>query len=228
MRTFSFFSILMLYAGLGPLVQAAPVMVAGLRETAETYSLFYIDPKKLRGGLSVAQEQALLTEQLTALTPPLKPCFSSGNLNITNLRCGSGTTQMQLGSGEIYSYNLESLLLAVPITLDRGVTPIWFANFLAPDETIPGDNLGRVARIHFTGRMAQFGMLVDPGINGSLSNIQFIVNGQALPPKPMNPGAAQFVGVEDKQGFTDITIIAGGATRAFVADKLAFLPLAKF
>jgi hypothetical protein len=228
MRTFTFFAVLTLYVGLSQGVQAAPVMVPALRSTADTYSLFYIDGARLRGGTSVAQEQAILTAQLAALTPPLKPCFATGDLNATNIRCGSGTTQMQLGISELFGYNLETLLTGVPITLDRGVRQLWFSNFLSPNGTIPGDAVGRLARIHFAGRMAQFGMLVDPGVNASLNSIQFIVNGQALPPQPLTSGVVQFVGVEDPQGFTDLTVIAGGVTRAFVADKLAFVPLANF
>lgn len=230
MRTFAFFAVLLFYVGLSLRVQASPIMIPALRSTADTYSLFYIDPKKLDSKLTVAQEQAILTSQLAALTPPLKPCFTTGNLNTTNIRCGTGTRQMQLGISEVFGYNLESLLAGQPepITLDKGVTPIWFANFQSPDLAIPGDSVGRIARIHFTGRMAQFGMQVDPGLNGSLNSIRFIVNGQVLPPASLTAGVIQFVGVEDPQGFTDLTIIAGGNTRAFVADKLAFVPLANF
>lgn len=228
MRTFTFFAIMTLYVCLGLQVQAAPTMITALRDTANTYSLFYIDGSRLKGGTSVAQEQAILIAQLTALTPPLRPCFASGDLNPTNIRCGSGTTQMQLGISELFGYSLETLLQSVPVALDRGVKQLWFSNFLSPNGTIPGDSVGRNARIHFTGRMAQFGMLVDPGLNASLTSIQFIVNGKALPPTPLAAGAVQFVGVEDPQGFTDLTIIAGGVTRSFVADKLAFVPLANF
>ncbi|MDD1620376.1 MAG: hypothetical protein LUQ11_02760 [Methylococcaceae bacterium] len=228
MRTFTFLAILILYAGLSLRVQAAPVMVPALRDTADTYTLFYIDPKRLDSGVSVAQEQAILTSQLAALSPPLKPCFAAGDLNPSNIRCGKGNTQMQLGTSEVFGYDLETLLIGAPITVARGVRELWFSNFMSPNGTIPGDSVGRLARIHFTGRMAQFGMLVDPGLNASLASIQFIVNGQALPPKPLTTGVVQFVGVEDPQGFTDLTIIAGGVTRAFVADKLAFVPLANF
>lgn len=228
MRTFTFFAILTLYVGLSLRVQAAPVMVPSLRSTANTYSLFYIDGSRLRGGISVAQEQVFITGQLAALTPPLKPCFASGDLNPTSIRCGTGTTQMQLGISEIFGYSLETLLQPAPIALDRGVKQLWFSNFLSPNGTMPGDSVGRNARIHFTGRMAQFGMLVDPGVFTSLSSIQFIVNGKALAPTPLTAGVVQFVGVEDTQGFTDLTIIAAGVTRSFVADQLAFVPLANF
>lgn len=228
MRPFSFIAALAFYAGLSQGVQAAPVMVPTLRSTADTYSLFYVDGTRLKGGSSVAQEQAFLTSQLLALSPVLKPCFTIGDLNPTNIRCGTGTSQMQLGTSELYGYNLETLLVGAPVALNRGVRQLWFSNFLAPNLTIPGDSVGRIARIHFTGRMAQFGMLVDPGLNASLNSLQFIVNGQALPPQQFTPGVVQFVGVEDKEGFTDLTIVAGGVTRAFVADKLAFVPLANF
>jgi hypothetical protein len=228
MRTFTFFAILILYAGLSLPVQAAPVMVPALRSTADAYSLFFVDSKRLRGGVSVPQAQAALTAQLAALTPPLKPCFTTGDLNATNIRCGTGTTQMQLGISELFGYNLETLLVGVPVTLDRGVRQLMASNFLSPVLTTPGDSAGRVTRIHFTGRMAQFGMLVDPGLNASLNSIQFIVNGQALPPQTLTAGVVKFVGVEDPQGFTDITVIAAGVSRAFVADQLAFVPLANF
>ncbi|MGR8931790.1 MAG: hypothetical protein ACU836_14225 [Gammaproteobacteria bacterium] len=227
MRTFNLITLLTLSASLAPPVQAAPAMIPATRDTPEIYSLFYIDAARLKGS-SVAQEEAYLTEQLAALTPPRKPCFASGDLNATNIRCGSGTTQIQLGISEIYGYDLETLLVGAPITLNRGVRQLWYANFMSPNLTIPGDSVGRIARFHFTGRMAQFGMLVDPGANSSLNSIQFIVNGEALPPKPLTAGVVEFVGVEDSQGFTDVTIIAAGITRAFVADQLAIVPLANF
>jgi hypothetical protein len=228
MRTFKFFSILVLYGSLLSQAQAAPVMVSALRSPADTYSLFYIDGAKLRGGTSVAEEQIILTDQLAALDPPLKPCFAGRDLNPTSIRCGSGTTQMQLGSSEFFGYDLETLLIGPPITLNRGVRQLWFSNFLAPTILGPGDNVGRIASIHFTGRMAQFGMLVDPGANASLSSIQFIVNDHALSPVALTPGVVQFVGVEDSQGFTDLTIVGAGITRAFVADQFSIVPLANF
>lgn len=43
------------------------------------------------------------------------------------------------------------------------------------------------------------------------------------------PGTPAFVGVEDPNGFTDVAIVAvGGATQAYIADQLSFLPLASF
>lgn len=241
MRTYTFFLILTLYAGLSLPVQAVPVMVPALRSTANTYSIFFINPKQLSGNTSVAQAQIALTNQLAALTPPLKSCFTDIDFNGTNIRCGTGNAQMQLGISEFFGYNRETLLQGLPSnTLDKSVHKVWASNFLTPPITqppTPTEN-GRVARIHFTGRMAQFGMLVDPGragapqlntvLLGSLNTIQFIVNGQALPPKPITAGVVQFIGVEDTHGFTDITVIAAGVTRAFVADKLAFVPLANF
>ena len=229
MRIFALFAILTLYAGLSLPVQAAPVMVPALRSTATTYSLFFVDGARLRGGVTaVATAKTALTAQLAALTPPLKPCFTTGDLNATNIRCGTGTSQMQLGISELFGYNLETLLVGVPFTLDRGVRQLMASNFLSPVLTTPGDGAGRIGRIHFTGRMAQFGMLVDPGLNASLNSIQFIVNGQALPPQPLTAGVVKFVGVEDTHGFTDLTVIAAGVSRAFVADQLAFVPLANF
>jgi hypothetical protein len=232
MRILTFFFVLALYGGMSLSVQAAPVAISAVRSTADTYSLFFVDAKGLRNGRSAAQAMLSLTDQLAVLTPPLKPCFTTGDLNATNIRCGSGSNQMQLGVSEIFSYNLETLLLGVPVTLERGVRQLMTSNFLSPNQftipATPGDSAGRVARIHFTGQMAQFGMLVDPGLFNSLNTIQFIVNGHALSPVALTGGVVQFVGVEDAQGFTDLTVIASGVTRAFVADKLAFLPLAKF
>ena len=228
MRTFKLFAIFMLYTGLCLPVQAAPKMVASLKNVAETYSVFFIDAKVLRKGITVPQAQATLTAQLAALTPPIKPCYTNADLNATNIRCGTGNTQMQLGSVELYSYNLETLLPGLPIVLDKGVHELMVANFVSPNIGIVGDTTGRIAHVHFTGRVAQFGLDVDPGINASAQSIQLVVNGQALPPQTLTPGVVQFVGVEDQQGFTDVTIISSSITRAFVADKFAFVPLAKF
>jgi hypothetical protein len=211
---------------------AAPIAIPSVRVTPATkvYTLFTFDAIKLsKLGLSIPQEMQLLTQQLLSAdlaVASITPCQITGDLNVTGVSCGNGA--IQFGTNELYTYNSPTNLPPVSVVLDNGVRQQAGANFISPNGTIPGDSTGRVVRIHFNQRMAQFGFLVDPGVAGSVSGIQFIVNSQSTPVQPLTAGVSQFVGVEDSAGFTDVTIIPSGTPRAWVADQFSYLPLANF
>ncbi len=207
--------------------QAAPVMVPSLRSTATTYAFFYTNTENL---LKKRINPDLFKQNIEAQLPPgISACWTQIDQNATNINCGNlATGQMQLGGNELFSYVFEILLPKDPIIVqkDGNLKQVFIANAISAGGNVPADVTGRASRIHFTTRVAQFGMLVDPN---SATTIQFIINNQALPPQQLTPGVAQYFGVEDKHGFNDITIIAGGALgQSFVADRIGFLPLSKF
>ena len=156
----------------------------------------------------------------------ITPCPIAADLNLTGFGCGNGA--IRFGNNELFTYNTGTLIKPVSVNLDNGVRQQYGANFLSPNGTFPGDSTGRVVGIHFKQRMAQFGLMIDPGLAGSVNGIQFIVNRQATPVQPIAAGVPQFVGVEDSAGFTDVTIIASGTPRAWIADQFSYLPLAAF
>ena len=137
---------------------------------------------------------------------------------------------MRFGNAELYTYNLETNIPGVPFALDRAIGEAQGVNFIAPNGTVLGDTKGRVVRIHFNRRVAQFGMLVDAGAaaSPSVNGIQFIVNRQSTPVQTITAGAPQFVGVEDSAGFTDVTIVASGTPQSWIGDHFAYLPLVAF
>jgi hypothetical protein len=218
------------YAVLNATVQAAPTLISAMGTSATTYSLFAINTKKLPFGTSPTQVQNLLQAQLDLATPKLTGCWVTGDLNRSPVNCGNGA--MQFGSTDFYTYNLGTTL--APFPLDKTLKPLILealgANFITAIPGTIGDPYGRVVNIHFKQRVAQFGMLVDAGQVGaqSINGLQFIVNRQTTPVKPLTAGAPNFVGVEDSAGFTDLTIIASGSTRAWVADQFSFVPLSAF
>lgn len=208
--------------------QAAPVMVPSLNSPAQTYAFFYTDEAALlKKRIDPVAFKQSVADQLAPLG--VHPCWTAGDLNATNIRCGDPAAgQMQLGSNELFSYTLEALLPKDPITIpkDANLKQVFIANAVSAGGNITADVVGRVSGIHFTTRVAQFGMLVDPN---SATTIQLIVNDHALPPQILTTGVPQFVAVEDPHGFSDVTVIAGGALgQGFVADRLSFVPLSKF
>jgi hypothetical protein len=212
---------------------ATPINIPAVRVTQDTkvYTFFTFDAQKLgklRPPLSVQQAKVRLDQQLLAdpATSNITACPITGDVNATNVTCGNGA--IQFGGGEFFTYSLATDLPGIPLRLDNGVREQFGANFLSPNNPAPGDTTGRVVRIHFNKRMAQFGLMIDPGPGGSVSGIQFIVNRQTTPVQALTPGIPQFVGVEDSAGFTDVTIIATGTVRAWVADQFSYLPLANF
>jgi hypothetical protein len=232
MRYFKFYVLIALTLWMMSSVDAAPIAIPAVRITPATkvYTFFTFDARKLsKLGLTVQQEIDKLTQQLISTdpaVPSITPCPIATDLNVTGVSCGTGA--IRLGTNELFTYNMETLLPPVPVKLDNGVSEQYGANFLSPNGTFPGDSTGRVVGIHFKQRMAQFGLMIDPGLAGSVNGIQFIVNRQATPVQPIAAGVPQFVGVEDSAGFTDVTIIASGTPRAWIADQFSYLPLAAF
>jgi hypothetical protein len=218
-------------AGLSTTVQAAPKFIPAMAASATTYSLYAVNTKKIPAGTTIVQVQNSLQAQLDLATPKLTACWVTGDLNRSPINCGNGA--LQFGSTDFYSYNFPVLTLGL-FPLDKTLRPVILealgANFISATVGVPGDTVGRVVNVHFNQRVAQFGMLVDAGQVGaqSINGLQFIVNRQATPVKALTAGAPVFVGVEDGAGFTDLTIIASGSTRSWVADKFAFVPLSAF
>jgi len=207
--------------------QAAPVMVPAMKTGAQSYAFFYTNTTAL---LKKNINPDTFKQSVNSQLPPgVRACWTSADLNATDIRCGEVTTgQMQLGYTELYTYLNEILLPKDPIVIgkDANIKQVFISNSISPGGGLVADTVGRVSHVHFTVRAAQFGMLVDPN---SATSIQFIVNGQALPPQPLTAGVPLYVAVEDPHGFNDVTIIAGGFLgQAWVADRMGFLPLAQY
>ena len=239
-------SLAVVCAGLSYQVQATPTVLKTMGSSAVTYSFFTV--KNPPAGVSIPTIQSLLQNNLNASTK-ITACWVSGDSNVTPINCGNGA--MQFGNADMYTYNGESnipnfsvsktpLVASDPKsdTLDQVILASKGTNFVVGTVGIPnsGDVVGRVVNIHFNQRVAQFGMLVDGGqINApSAKGIQFLVNHQSTAVQSLTSGVPTFIGVEDKAGFTDITIIASGETgttsesRAWNADQFSFVPMSAF
>ncbi len=209
--------------------QATPITITAMKASTatKTYSLFTFDAVKLsKNGLSVPQALANLTAQLAASTNPvITPCQITGDVNVTNISCGNNA--MRLGGNEIFTKTEAGNLPGLTLTLDTGVQIQYSGNFLSPVGLIPGDSTGRVVHVHFNQRMAQFGFVIDSG-GPAINGVQFIVNRQTTPLIALPPLTAQFVGVQDSTGFTDVTIVPSGNPRVWLADQYSYLPLSAF
>jgi len=242
-------SLAVVCAGLSYQVQATPTVLQTMGSSAVTYSFFTV--KNPPAGVSIPTIQNLLQNNLNASTASTKltACWVSGDSNVTPINCGNGA--MQFGNADMYTYNGASnipgfsvskapLVVSDPKsdTLDQVILSSKGTNFVVGTVGIPnsGDVVGRVVNIHFNQRVAQFGMLVDGGQLDapSAKGIQFLVNHQSTSVQSLTNGVPTFVGVEDKAGFTDITIIASGETgttsdsRAWIADQFSFVPMSAF
>lgn len=206
-------------------ILAAPTVISTMTGTATAYAFFTVDTGKLNGR-TVSAVQAELQQQLDTNGTGLTACWVTGDLNVTNLSCGNGA--MRFGPSEMYTYNLETGIAGVPFAFDKAIGEAQGANFISPNGVIPGDEFGRVVRIHFKQRVAQFGMLIDSGLAPSITGVQFIVNNQPTTIKPLQAGVVEFVGVEDKAGFNDVTIIPSGSNRGYIVDHFSYVLLANF
>ncbi len=241
MRIVKFHVLIALTLWIASAADAAPINIPAVRITPATkvYSFFTFNASALsRQGLFVAREIQNLTTLLISndpAVPSITPCEITGDLNVTGVSCGNGA--IRFGTNELFTYNTANAL--PPVTnrfpkgtkLVNGISQQYGANFLSPNLNgpviIPGDATGRVVRIHFNQRIAQFGLMVDPGAS-SVNGLQFIINRQATPVQTLTAGVPQFVGVEDSAGFTDVTIIASGSPRAWTDDQFSYLTLAAF
>jgi hypothetical protein len=233
MRLFKFHVLMALTIGLvSATVEAVPVSIPTVRVTSTTkvYTLFTFDAVKLsKQGLSIQQAIIDLTQQLVSIDPAIPsitPCPIVADLNATGISCGGSA--IQFGTNEFFTFNSPTNLPKITVKLLNGVRNQYGANARSPNGLIPGDPTGRVVRIHFNQRVAQFGLMIDPGVASTVSGVQFLVNHQSTPVQQFTAGVPQFVGVEDSAGFTDVTIIPSGSPRTWVADQFSYLPLANF
>ncbi len=218
--------------GLTESALASPKLIDAMPSTATRYSLFSLVTNKFVAGDSNGSVTAALQAELNLKTPKLTACIIRGDLNISAINCGNGA--IQFGSSDFYSYNGITSLPPITLTnaLDRKIRKGVASNFIV-GSVVPffqGDPTGRIVNIHFNQRVAQFGMLLDAGqaLAPAVTGIQFIVNHQATPIKAVTGGIINSIGVEDSAGFTDLTIIASGSTRAWVCDQFGFVPLSAF
>jgi hypothetical protein len=211
--------------------QAAPKMIKALGPNAQVFEFYVLDAVKLsKIGLSTAQELVKLQGQLAPFG--LKPCQIDTDINGTGVICGDAQNGlMEFGTNEFFTYNFGGALPGSPIpnkTLDAGVNKRYGSDVLTPTLVGQVATAGRPVQIHFSQRVAQFGMLFAEGTT-AVSGVQFIVNRQALPVTSLDPAIPTFVGVEDPHGFTDVTIVpSGGQSQAYVVDHFSFLPLTQF
>jgi hypothetical protein len=137
---------------------------------------------------------------------------------------------------EFFTYDLAFNFKDLPpindrkgLNKDSAYNQVYAVNFLQPVGTIPGDAAGRnPVHVQFAVPVTEFSFLADGGqaIAPASTQIQFTVNGVALPPQDLTPGTPIRLGVADPVGFTEVTINAlGGYTQAFIASEFAFLPM---
>lgn len=222
---------------------AAPRLIsdADLKTTKTSYSFFYADPRRVR--LTTATIEAQLTDRLRAAGLSTTPCLIPGDLNVNNLVCGGGAVRF---GADFFAFNsLTNIpkpnLLFTRADQDSGLDRVsieFGVNGRTPVLNQPNE-MPRVIQIRFNRRMAQFGMVFDPFIvtdtpdlqEGRVSDgVQFIVNGQATPVRDFTQqlrGEIPFVGVEDPNGFTELTIISTGGG-SIIGDQFTIVPLANF
>lgn len=227
MRILKLFILAVLWVLLGSSSQAAPRGIPAMAAGATAYSFFVMDTKRLNGRTAETVQNEL-QQQLDANATGLTACWVAGDLNATNINCGNGA--LRFGNAELYTYNLETNIPGVPFVTDKAIREAQGANFVSPNGAVLGDIIGREVRIHFNQRVAQFGMVIDAGaaVAPSVNSVQFIVNQQPVSPQTLVPGTVNFAGVEDPNGFTDVTIISSGMPRSWIADRFAFVPLTAF
>ncbi|MGJ0483563.1 MAG: hypothetical protein ACR65R_03385 [Methylomicrobium sp.] len=227
MRILKLLLLAIMWVLFGSYSHAAPRVISAMAGGATAYSFFVVDTKRLNGR-TIQQVQNELQQQLDANATGLTACWVAGDLNATNINCGNGA--LRFGNTELYTYNLETNIPGVPFVTDKAIREAQGANFISPNGTVVGDTVGREVRIHFNQRVVQFGMLIDAGaaVAPSVNRVQFIVNRQPVSAQRLVPGVVNFAGVEDPNGFTDVTIISSGIPRSWIADQFSFVPLTAF
>lgn len=231
--------------------QAAPALIGAdqVKAGKTTFSMYFIDAANLRKGspvLSVTQAQTTLQQRLNAAGEGITACFLAADINANNVNCGGGL--MRLG---VDLFSTTTPLNHVPPTLNwlaedantrlDKTTSEYMINIRNTTVLTGPFDTARVVKVTFNKRIAQFGFQVDPySFNTDpaappnegriLDGIQFIVNGQATPFSDLTTslrGDLPFVGVEDSNGFTEVTIVAsgGGSLRP---DRYTVVPLSNF
>lgn len=224
-------------------VSAAPRLIGDtdLRAAKTSYSFFYADPKKVQ--LTTTQIQSRLKDLLTQAGLSTTPCLIPGDLNVNNLVCGNGAIRF---GADFFSFNSitnipKPTLPFTQVDKDSGLDSVsleFGVNGRAPTIGQPNE-APRVIQIRFNKRIAQFGMVFDPFIvtnapdplEGRVSDgVQFIVNGQVTLVRDFTQeirGNIPFVGVEDLNGFTEVTIVSSGGG-SIIGDQFTIVPLANF
>jgi hypothetical protein len=222
---------------------AAPRLIGetDLKAAKTSYSFFYADPSKVL--LTTATIQTQLQQRIIEAGLSIKPCLIPGDLNISNLVCDGGAIRF---GADFFAFNSITNIPKVnlPFTVadeDSGLDKVsmeFGVNGRTPVLNQPNE-APRVIQIRFNKRIAQFGMVFDPYIvtdtpdlfEGRVSDgIQFIVNGQSTPFSDFTQetrGNIPFVGVEDPNGFTEVTIISSGGG-SIIGDQFTIVPLANF
>ena len=212
---------------------ADPYAINQISAGSTNYAFFIIKQKKLQ--TTVAQATLNLAN---ALAPyGVSPCIVTADANGT-IVCGNPSTPnfMLPVPNEFFTYDLADNFKDLPPINDRkglnkdgAYNQVYAVNFLQPVGMIPGDAAGRnPVHVQFAVPVTEFSFLADGGqaIAPASTQIQFTVNGVALPPQDMVPGTPVRLGVADPVGFTEVTINAlGGYTQAFIASEFAFLPM---
>lgn len=212
---------------------ADPYAINQISAGSTNYAFFIIKAKKIRGTMA----QATL-DLASALAPyGVSPCIVTADANGT-IVCGNPSTPtfMLPVPNEFFTYDLADNFKDLPpindrkgLNKDSAYNQVYAVNFLQPVGTIPGDAAGRnPVHVQFALPVTEFSFLADGGqaIAPASTQIQFTVNGVALPPQDMVPGTPVRLGVADPAGFTEVTINAlGGYTQAFIASEFAFLPM---
>ncbi|MBK8814375.1 MAG: hypothetical protein IPN42_02170 [Methylococcaceae bacterium] len=222
---------------------AAPRLIGDtdLKAAKTSYSFFYADPSKVL--LTTATIQTQLQQRILAAGLSVKPCLIPGDLNVSNLVCDGGAIRF---GADFFAFNSTTNIpkANLPFTVadeDSGLDKVsmeFGVNGRTPVLNQPNE-APRVIQIRFNNRIAQFGMVFDPYIvtdtpdlfEGRVTDgIQFIVNGQSTPFRDLTQetrGNVPFVGVEDPNGFTEVTIISSGGG-SIIGDQFTIVPLANF
>jgi hypothetical protein len=212
---------------------ADPYAINQISAGSTNYAFFILKPSKLK--TTVAQATLNLAN---ALAPyGVSPCIVTADANGT-IVCGTPSTPtfMLPVPNEFFTYDLADNFKDLPPINDRKgfnkdglYNQVYAVNFLQPVGMTPGDAAGRnPVHVQFAVPVTEFSFLADGGqaIAPASTQIQFTVNGIALPPQDMTPGTPVRLGVADPAGFTEVTINAlGGYTQAFIASEFAFLPM---
>jgi hypothetical protein len=224
---------------------AAPRLISAdaLKAGKTTFSLFYVDLTKVL--LSKAVSAATLQARLDTAGEGLTACLLAGDVNANNINCGNGL--MQLGadffSTTTGSNHAAPIINWLPEDKDSGLdkSTVEFGVNSRTNTVLNGPfETPRVFHIRFNKPIAQFGFLIDPFLVADpttpltegrlLDGLQFIVNGQNTPVHSFASalrGDIPFVGVEDLNGFTEVTVI-GTALGSVKPDRYTIVPLTNF
>jgi len=206
---------------LGVITNAEPI-------GGSSFAFFWMNLKQI--STSTAQTLATLNNQLNQIG--LSACMVKTDINATPINCGNGL--VKFGTNQLFSNTTAPHQTTVGLRLPRGVKTVYGTNYLSATAggTIPGDTTGRLVDVHFNVPVTEFAMEFDPGaapskVNPSpTSTIDAIDFYSGVAPNKVKLGSynlvrgvTQWVGVQDPNGITDLTIVPlGGDTNAKLFD----------